>query len=449
MSEPRSEHLLTRAAWTVYAVVQAPRQRRFAFRSWKAIERAQRRRVRSAVAHAYQHVPYYRETMDRLGLGAADFAAAADLARLPLIERGQLQRDPEYFLSRARPVERYVKLATDGTTGAPVTVYHDPFALFQGAAHSERREAIVMKLAGRRFRLRRVFVGSPEGTAARTSQAFRRRSLIPAWVRYSDRHLSMEDPPARNAERISELAPDHVRGYGSYLEALFVHVHRNGAGFRAPRVVVYGADSISEPVRRLIGEELGVSVLSEYGAGEAHHIAIECEQHTGLHLNCDLYPVRIVDSEGRELPDGRPGEVVVSNLVNRGTVLLNYRLGDVAAKLPAPCPCGRSLPLLSFPQGRVDDWVQTPSGELLHAQAVRGLLLADASLLAFQVVQHSPLRFTVAAVASRDCDRHEARAGIERRFAERFGPGTSTEVSFVDSLPRTPGGKVRTVVSAG
>jgi hypothetical protein len=47
-------------------------------------------------------------------------------------------------------------------------------------------------------------------------------------------------------------------------------------------------------------------------------------------------------------PDPRTsGEVVVSNLVNRETVLLNYRLGDVAASLPDRCPCGRSLPLLS------------------------------------------------------------------------------------------------------
>ena len=442
------ESLPTRAAWTAYAVAQAPRQRHAPFRSPAALERTQRRGVRRVVAHAYEHVPYYRETMRRLGLGPHDFAGAADLAKLPLIEREELQRDPEYFVSTARPIERYVQLATDGTTGVPITVYHDPFALFRGATHSERREATVFRLAGRRFRLRRVFVGSRMGTLARTSRAFRHRSLIPAGLRYSDLHLSMREPPAKNAERISAFRADFMHAYGSYVEALFTHLHRSGTPFHAPKVVVYGADGVSEPMRRLIAEKFGVALLSEYGAGEAHHVALECERHGGLHLNVDLYPLRIVDPEGRELADGNSGEVVVSNLVNRATVLLNYRLGDRATKLRGPCPCGRTLPLLSFPEGRIDDWVASPSGEPVHAQEVRGLILADDRwVLAFQIEQLSPSRFKVAAVAAEGADRDALRTRIQGRFAERFGERTSTEVSFVDSLVRTPGGKVR-VVSA-
>jgi phenylacetate-CoA ligase len=438
---------MTRAVWTAYAIMQAPRQRRAGFRSPAAVERAQRRRVHSAVAHAYQHVPYYRETIDRLGLSPADFATAGDLARLPLIERAQLQRDPEYFVSRARPIERYIKLATDGSTGAPVTVYHDPFALFKGAAYSQRADAIVSTLARKPFRLRRVFIGSPMGTVARTNRALRSRSLLPPRVLYSDLELSMLDRPARNAERITRFRADLLRCYGSYLEALFVELHRSGAAFRAPKVAVYTADGVSERIRRMITEEFGVSVLGEYGAGEAHHIAVECEEHTGLHVNCDLYPIRIVDSDGRELPDGRSGEVVVSNLVNRATVLLNYRLGDVAAKLPVRCPCGRSLPLLSLPEGRTDDWVESPSGELVHAQAVRSLVLADDQVLAFQIAQLSRAHFTVAAIIRPGAEQDRLREGIQRRFAEWFGESAIIEVSFVDSLARTSGGKVRTVIS--
>jgi phenylacetate-CoA ligase len=442
------ESLLTRAAWTAYAMVQGPLQRRAAFRSPAWLERAQRRRLRGMVVYAHQHVPYYRETLGRLGLTPADFATAGDLARLPLIEREQLQRDPEYFLSTERPIEEYVKLATDGTTGVPVTVYHDPFALFRGATFSERREAILFKLARRRFRLRRVSVTSPQGTVARTSRAFRRRSLVPARLRYSDLWLSMEDAPARNIERISEFRADVLRCYGSVVQSLFLEAHRSGRPFRAPKVVIYGADAVPEPVRRLIADDFGVHLLSEYGAGEAHQIALECEEHSGLHLNSDFCPVRIVDPDGRHLPDGEFGEVVVSNLVNRATVLLNYRLGDRAAKLPERCPCGRSLPLLSYPAGRTDDWVETAAGERVHAQAVRGLLLADDRwVLAFQVEQLLPSRFAVSAVVAEGTDRDALRSRIEERFANRFGEGTITEVRFVESLERTPGGKVRVVKS--
>ncbi len=439
---------MTRAAWTAYTVAQAPGARRAPFRPPAAIEALQGRRVRNAIAYAYRHVPYYREALDRLGLGPADFATARDLARLPVIEREQLRRDPEYFVSREKPLERYVQLATDGTTGMPVALYHDPFALFQGATHSERREAAIFRLAGRRVRIRRVFVGSPMGTLARTTRAFRSRSLIPAGMRYSDLRLSMSEPPAVNAERISAFGADFLRGYGSYLEAVFVHVQRTGMPFRPPKVVVYGGDDISEPVRRMIAERFGAAVLSEYGAGEAHHIAMECERHTGLHINCDLYPVRIVDADGRELPHGHSGEVVLSNLVNRATVLLNYRLGDRATMLSGRCPCGRTLPRMSLPEGRADDWIESPSGEPLHALAVRGLVLADDRwVLTFQIEQLSRSRFTVAAVVAEGTDRDALRARIQGRFRDRFGEATITRVLFVDSLERTPGGKVRVVKS--
>ena len=404
--------------------------------------------MRATVAFAYAHVPHYRETMRRAGLTPDEFRTAADLARLPLIEREHVQRDPERFVSTALPRARYVQLATDGSTGAPVVVLYDPFALFQGAAHHQRSEAVVLRLARRRLILRRVFIGFPTGTVTRTRSAVRQRSLIPPGLRYRDLRLSMADPLAENAARVIEFAPDELIGYGSYLEPLLAELHRAGGAARLPRVVSFGGDGVSASTRETIAHELGIPMLSRYGAGEAHHIGFECEAHAGLHINEDICPVRFVDAEGNQVPDGHFGEVVISNLVNRGTVLLNYRLGDVAAWLGGGCSCGRTLPLMSFPEGRTDEWVTSAMGELVHGQEVRGLLLADdAHLLSFQVVQEAPDEFSVSVVTREGCDRAVFSAGVQRRFAERFGPGTQTRVSFVEDLPRTPGGKVRTIVS--
>jgi phenylacetate-coenzyme A ligase PaaK-like adenylate-forming protein len=69
-------------------------QARFGFKPLEAIEGAQRARLRRIVAHAYETVPYYGETMQRLGLQPDDLHTAADLARLPVIERHDIQRDP-------------------------------------------------------------------------------------------------------------------------------------------------------------------------------------------------------------------------------------------------------------------------------------------------------------------------------------------------------------------
>ena len=440
------EPLPTRLRWAAYLAAQVPRQRRLPFRPPVAIERAQARNLRRTVAHACEHVPHYREAMDRLGLRPADFAGPVDLARLPLIERDSVQRDPEYFASDAHPLEYYVKLRSGGASGRPLTVFRHPFASFQAAAHRERRLGVAMKLAGKRLRVRQLRISSPVRTQT-TAQAFGAGRLVPYALRVEQHHLSLLDPPAVAVRAMNELRPDLVQSYGSYLEELFAHLQRTGEEFHRPKAVLYGSDALSTAGRRLIGETFGIPVLSGYGAIEASPIGFECEEHAGFHLNADLFPVRLVDDDGRDVRPGESGAVVVSNLVNEGTILLNYRLGDVASRLPGPCACGRSLPLMSFLEGRVDDWLESESSERVHPQAVRTLFTDEDEVLRFQVAQRSASAFDVAVVATGGCDRAALAGRLARKFADRLGEATTIDVSFVDSLPRTEGGKVRTVIS--
>jgi len=188
-------------------------------------------------------------------------------------------------------------------------------------------------------------------------------------------------------------------------------------------------------------------VFSTYGAAEALAIGFECQYHMGLHLNIDLYPIRIVDSKGKTLSDGKSGDVVVSNLVNQATVLLNYHLGDIAAILPDRCTCGRSLPLLSFPPGRSDDLIELTSGEIIHPDAVHNIFRYEEQIWQYQVVQQTSTHFTVAIVAAERCDRQQTKERIADKFIRTFSENVTVDISFVDSIDRTQAGKFRTVLS--
>lgn len=363
---------VTRLMWSVYLAYHLRGQARFPFKPLDAIKRVQARRVRRMVAHAYRTVPYYRETMDRLGLRPDDFQTADDLARLPLIERDQLQRDPEYFVSTAQSKERYLKLRSGGSSGAPCTVYHDVAAVFQNAAHGKRERSMITTLIGKSLGYRETVIASPLSASQKVQEFCQKHGFFPRGVRIQRQYLSLLDSPGKNVPLLNNFKPDVIRSYGSYQGILFPYLHVTGEPFHRPKVITYGGDELSTSVRRLITETFGIPVFSTYQAIEALKIAFECEQHGGLHLNIDLYPVRAADAEGRSLPPGESGDVVVSNLVNKATVLLNYRLGDIACMLPEPCPCGRSLPLLSFPQGRTDDWIRLPSGKVVHPPVSTG-----------------------------------------------------------------------------
>ena len=107
---------------------------------------------------------------------------------------------------------------------------------------------------------------------------------------------------------------------------------------------------------------------------------------------------------------GTPGEVVISNLVNRATVLLNYRLGDRVAVASDPCACGRTLPVLASLDGRSEDLLVRADGERVHESLVLRRLYGVPGLSNVEVVQLEFSPVTVTSVVN-VCDDSLAVAG--------------------------------------
>jgi phenylacetate-CoA ligase len=427
-------------------VLDAARQRRFSYAPLPVIRQAQERRIRRTIAYAQAHVPYYRETMRRLILTPGDFRTADDLARLPLIEREQLQRNPQYFVSELWPPKACVLLESGGSTGEPVTFFRNPPALFAGAAHYERLRMVIGRLAGRPLRYREAAILPPDSSTATAVSAFRARMQLPKDLRQKRRVFSMLRSPDELLPELSDYRPDVISSYGSYLDALFAHVREHRPPFTTPHVVVYGADSMSMAMREWVRDALGIEVLSSYGAIEAPHIGFECERHHGYHLNVDLYPVRLIGADGRHVPPGAPGEVVVSNLVNAGTVLLNYRLGDLATLSETPCRCGRTLPLSSYLERTATAWLDLGGGRIVHAQALKAMLRHEQELWRYQIVQEARSRLVVRLVPSPDCNRDLTASRVHDQFRELLPDGTAVRVEFLSDLPHGASGKVQPVV---
>jgi phenylacetate-CoA ligase len=427
-------------------VAEAARQARFPFLPAEVVRRAQQRRVRATVAYARAHVPYYRETMRKLVLHPGDFRSARDLAQLPVIEREQLQRDPEYFLSEQWPPQACVVLESGGSTGERVTVFRDPGSFFMEGAHYERLRSVIARLASRRLRYRDALIRAQDSSTDRTVNALRTRTQLPRGLRVQLRTFTMR-PPAELIPELNQYRPDVITAYGSYLDALFTHIREQRPPFAAPRVVVYGADSMSHSVRRWAAGALGIEVLSSYGAIEAPHIGFECEGHRGYHLNVDLHPVRLLTADGREAAPGAAGEVVVSNLVNRGTVLLNYRVGDLATILPERCPCRRTLALCSYLDRTKVAWLDLGGDEPVHAHTLRLVLHKEPEIWRYQIVHRARNELLLRLVPSPDCDRQATAECIVRGYRELLGNRIAVSVEFVADLPRGPSGKVQPIVS--
>jgi phenylacetate-CoA ligase len=437
----------SRAYWSGRTLLEASGDARLPFRPLAEILARQERRLRAIVRHAWESVPHYRETMAAAGLEPRDIRTADDLARLPLVSGDELAAAPHRFFSRRHRPERTILLRSSGTTGRPKEVRYSKGALFTALAHGQRQREVLAHFVGRRFGYREMTARTSNSGARQLRAFYESHAWVPRRIELDRADLALELGFEEAARRLDEFRPEVLVGFGSWLGALFRWLHERGRNGHRPRVVWYGADAMAEADRELVEGAFGIPVVSTYQADEALRIAFQCEHRAGFHLCLDDVAVRVIRPDGGAAGPGETGEIVISNLTNRATVLLNYRLGDLVTVGSAACACGRTLPTIERLAGRAADLLRLPGGEVRHPSAVFHALHEVPGALRFQLVQEGIERVKLHVVVAADADWHSVRIALERKLAALVGAGAVGAVERVVELDREPGGKVRLVIS--
>lgn len=441
--------LARRAANTAEVALLARLERGVPYWSAARIARRQARRVRRIVEHAYDSVPFYAQRMRELRIGPRDIRSADDLKALPLIDKGTVRADERQFLSSRVPSEQRRALHTSGSHGGHRgAIWWDARSLLHKLAYLERDRVVIGRLIGRAMGHRQLFL-LPEA-----AQSFLLREWWNEWTVTPRRLATRVVEPVESAydtirDRIRDERPDVVYSYGSFGEHFARWLAARDERLDAVRVWCYGGDGMTPPVRALLEERTGAMVYSTYQSSETGRLGFECERRSGWHLNIDLCAVRLVGSDGTTIPAGAEGEVVVSNLHNRATVLLNYRLGDRGVLADAPCTCGRSLPVLRELRGRRTEVVQLADG-----REVSGLVLEAQCMGAFtgtlrsQLVPDGPGQVRWRAVLAPGADADALAQRVCDAVRAHYGDALSATIEPVAEIPLTAQGKLLRVVAA-
>ncbi len=420
---------------------------RVPYLSAEAIGQVRDQRLRRIVDYAAASVPFYRDFFHQGGIDPADIRSVDDLQRLPLIDRETVRQKPQAFVSQSKWGREAIPFTTSGTTGTPLTVFHDRYSLLANVAIGQREKEVDRQVLGRGGRRRKVSIGSTHATTRDKAAVWIRKiSFVPAGRGRGT--ISFLEPIEHIIDVINERRPVVIRCFaGSYLEMLFKTVAARGVRMHLPRAAFYRGDTLSDAGRRLIEDHFGVRVLSRYNAVEAFKIGFTCAERTGFHLHDDLTHVRIVDPQGQTMAPGERGEVVISNLFNRGTVLLNYRLGDVATLSEQRCGCGRNLRLLSYLEGRLADQIILPDGRFVHYGAIWYMFNARNDVLQYQLIQHELQRFELKVVTA-DRATFDAIVGeLVDELRGLVGQSAVVEAAYYERLEPSASGKFRIVVS--
>ncbi len=294
--------------------------------------------------------PFYRAMFKRIGFEAEQLTDLTALAALPLTDKADLSARNRDFLAISE--ERVVDICqTSGTTGEPATVWQSEADL-QRLARNEQR---AFAAAGIRS-TDRVLVGAALDRVFMAGLAYflGLRNIGATAIRAGS------GQPALVAELIRRQRPNVLVGVPSLL--LGVARQLEHLGLAPAEAGVEKLICIGEPVRSedlklsalgaALQQEWQARIYGTYASTELATAFADCDAGCGGHLLPELVVIEIVDAEGKPVPSGQSGEVVVTPLGVEATPLLRYRTGDIAQLHYGQCLCGRQTPRLGPIVGR-------------------------------------------------------------------------------------------------
>ena len=397
----------------------------------------QRSALKSLLSVSATHVPYYSSHWTDEQKRAA---IEGQLQQLPLLEKHPLREDPLQFLNPKKSHAKRFKFLTSGTTGTPIASFFTLSELRQSLAVREARSTC---WAGVSFsEPRATFSGRMVQPDPSDDRHIYRFNAAENQVYLSAFHLKPTTAPLY----LAALKKHHVTwmtGYAVSFYLLARMILDQGLTVPPLKAVITTSEKLTLPMRKVMEQAFLCRIYEEYSTVETALFASECE-HGRLHVSPDISLVEILRPDGTPCEPGEVGEVVTTCLFRDYQPLIRFRLGDLAAWDPEPCPCGRQMPVLKEVVGRLEDVVTGPDGR----QLVRfhGIFTDQPNIIEGQIIQETLHDFVVKLVPTSTFSAAD-EINVRARMRQRLGADTNVTIEKVVSIPRTKSGKFQAVIS--
>lgn len=407
----------------------------------------QNERLRKLINYAYERVPYYRRIFDKRALKPGDIERAQDLVKLPVLTKRLIRDNFDDITAQGFPSQEVISTSTGGATGETLKFYSTKDTSRNwGSAAARRIQGWAGYEAGDKVIEFRVL----------PPYRSRKRRLGEAITRFFGRILvidTREMSPERLlllARKLEAFKPAFIRGYPSAIYLLARLMEREGKPRLRPRAIIPFGEQLYDYQRELFTKVFRCEIYNWYSAHEASTMTGECSEHSGYHITAENHIIEIVDDEGKPVPVGGEGRILVTNLHNYAMPFIRYDIGDVGALSDKACPCGRGLPLLAKLGGRTLDFIRTKSGEPIPGLALPWAFLVHLGVEQFQMVQETEGEAVLKVVLDREYPREykdEITKKVRDIYKGKIGEDLDITVEFVDQIPTNKAGKRSFVIS--
>ncbi len=315
------------------------------------IREIQLRKLKRQVRHAYEHVAWYRERMDEMGVTPSDIESLDDVRRLPFTDKSVLRDTYPYGLF-AVPLDEVVRLhASSGTTGKPIVVGYtknDLDVWIQCIARIASMAGVTSKDRVQMSFGYGMFTG---GFGLHYGCESMGCMMIPASSGNTDRQLMMMEDYGSTVLIATPSYAMHICEAG---EAAGVDWAKSTL-----RVGLFGGEPCTPALKREIESRMHIVCTDNYGLTEVMGPGVSGEclaSRDQQHIAEDHFLWEVIDPKtGEPVEEGKEGELVLTPLDKEAFPVLRYRTHDLTRITCEPCACGRTHARMDKVRTRTDD----------------------------------------------------------------------------------------------
>ncbi len=400
-------------------------------------------RLKWSLRHAYDNVPFYKQSFDDAGVHPDDLKQLSDLSRFPFTVKTDL-RDNYPFGMFAVPRNQVARIhASSGTTGQPTVVGYTKDDL----ANWGQVVARSLRAAGMRpgDMLHNaygygLFTG---GLGIHLGADALGLSTVPISGGMTPRQVRL----------IEDFQPKGITVTPSYALSILDEYAKQGIDPRQSslEVGIFGAEPWTNAMRLEIEQAFDMHAVDIYGLSEVMGpgVSMECvETKDGLHIWEDhFYPEIINPETGAPVEEGEMGELVFTSLTKQAFPIIRYRTRDLTRLLAGTA---RSMRRMEKVTGRSDDMIILRGVNVFPTQIEEALMATPGLAPHFQIELSRPDRMDQMRVLCECADASvtpDARAtaikALSAQIKQTVGISVKVEVMDVGSVARSEGKAVR------
>jgi phenylacetate-CoA ligase len=399
-------------------------------------------KLRKLLIHACRNTEHYRLLFRQAAFNPETIKSIDDLSVLPLLSQDEVRSDRLNLYAGNIGSADFHTSTTGGTRGKKMPFHRDNCCRAQRLALQWRSDL----WAGWR----------PYEKVAYLWPAIQDLEPPAGWKHTIKDHLikrthlfyggMISEESARTIyEDLRAFRPAIIRCFTSPAYRLAEFMSDTGLKLPGLKAIVCTGEPLTVHQRECIQRGIGAPVFDLYASRELGTTAAECKAHRGMHIATDSVVLEVV-RDGKTVPFGEPGSIVLTDLLNYAMPLIRYEIGDVGRVSRRSCSCGLNYPLLRTVVGRTVDGFYDREGTFISTIALGTLMDDGPPVGQLQLVQED-LGAILVRIGSTPHVGEDHRQYYTHALKQLMAGLTEVRFEIVDQIKTEKSGKYRFTIS--